>query len=57
MVPVLPKGELEVLLEAAIDLCKKGRFPSLEASEMFLHFPYESHSSLKKNNFNNKFIV
>lgn len=25
MVPVLPKGELEVLLEAAIDLSKKGR--------------------------------
>jgi len=24
VVPVLPKGELEVLLEAAIDLCKKG---------------------------------
>lgn len=23
--PVLPKGELEVLLEAAIDLSKKGR--------------------------------
>lgn len=25
VVPVLPKGELEVLLEAAIDLCKKGK--------------------------------
>lgn len=25
MVPVLPKGELEVLLEAAIDLSKKGQ--------------------------------
>ena len=25
VVPVLPKGELEVLLEAAIELCKKGR--------------------------------
>lgn len=25
VVPVLPKGELEVLLEAAIDLSKKGR--------------------------------
>lgn len=25
MVPVLPKGELEVLLEAAIDLSKKGK--------------------------------
>lgn len=24
MVPVLPKGELEVLLEAAVDLSKKG---------------------------------
>lgn len=27
VVPVLPKGELEVLLEAAIDLSKKGRNP------------------------------
>lgn len=27
VVPVLPKGELEVLLEAAIDLCKKGNIP------------------------------
>ena len=26
VVPVLPKGELEVLLEAAIDLSKKGKF-------------------------------
>lgn len=26
MVPVLPKGELEVLLEAAIDLSVKGEF-------------------------------
>ena len=26
VVPVLPKGELEVLLEAAIELCKKGQF-------------------------------
>lgn len=25
VVPVLPKGELEVLLEAAIDLSKKGK--------------------------------
>lgn len=25
MVPVLPKGELEVLLEAAIELSKKGK--------------------------------
>lgn len=25
VVPVLPKGELEVLLEAAIDLSKKGQ--------------------------------
>lgn len=25
MVPVLPKGELEVLLEAAVDLSKKGK--------------------------------
>jgi hypothetical protein len=26
VVPVLPKGELEVLLDAAIDLCKRGRY-------------------------------
>lgn len=26
MVPVVPKGELEVLLEASIDLSKKGEF-------------------------------
>ena len=26
MVPVLPKGELEVHLEAAVDLSKKGEF-------------------------------
>ena len=31
MVPVLPKGELEVLLEAAIDLSKKGKFKWCEA--------------------------
>ncbi len=24
VVPVLPKGELEILLDAAIDLCRKG---------------------------------
>lgn len=26
VVPVLPKGELEVLLDASIDLCKKSEF-------------------------------
>ena len=26
VVPVLPKGELEILLEASIDLCKKGLY-------------------------------
>ncbi len=26
VVPVLPKGELEVLLDAAIELCKKSEF-------------------------------
>ena len=30
MVPVLPKGELEVLLEAAIDLSKKGMWEKEE---------------------------
>lgn len=29
VVPVLPKGELEVLLEAAIDLSKKGKLKIL----------------------------
>ena len=28
VVPVLPKGELEVLLDASIKLCKEGNFPN-----------------------------
>ncbi|XP_057191252.1 probable ubiquitin carboxyl-terminal hydrolase FAF-X isoform X6 [Triplophysa rosa] len=35
VVPVLPKGELEVLLEAAIDLCKKGLDVKCEACQRF----------------------
>ncbi|XP_060785792.1 probable ubiquitin carboxyl-terminal hydrolase FAF-X isoform X4 [Neoarius graeffei] len=35
VVPVLPKGELEVLLEAAIDLCKKGLDVKSEACQRF----------------------
>ncbi|XP_065107920.1 ubiquitin carboxyl-terminal hydrolase 9X isoform X6 [Paramisgurnus dabryanus] len=35
VVPVLPKGELEVLLEAAIDLCKKGVDVKCEACQRF----------------------
>ncbi|TRY97210.1 hypothetical protein DNTS_013712 [Danionella cerebrum] len=35
VVPVLPKGELEVLLEAAIDLCKKGIDVKCEACQRF----------------------
>lgn len=39
VVPVLPKGELEVLLEAAIDLSKKGRNAhrksSLKCADMY----------------------
>ncbi|XP_061435835.1 probable ubiquitin carboxyl-terminal hydrolase FAF-X [Lethenteron reissneri] len=35
VVPVLPKGELEVLLEAAIDLCKKGLDLKSEACQRF----------------------
>ncbi|XP_051564646.1 probable ubiquitin carboxyl-terminal hydrolase FAF-X isoform X6 [Myxocyprinus asiaticus] len=35
VVPVLPKGELEVLLEAAIDLCKKGLDDKCEACQRF----------------------
>ncbi|KAM9576324.1 ubiquitin carboxyl-terminal hydrolase 9X-like isoform 3-T3 [Trichechus inunguis] len=35
VVPVLPKGELEVLLEAAIDLCKKGLDIKSEACQRF----------------------
>ncbi|KAL1022174.1 hypothetical protein UPYG_G00023090 [Umbra pygmaea] len=35
VVPVLPKGELEVLLEAAIDLCKKGLDTKCEACQRF----------------------
>lgn len=26
VVPVLPKGELEILLDSSIEMCKKGRF-------------------------------
>ncbi|XP_010884632.2 probable ubiquitin carboxyl-terminal hydrolase FAF-X isoform X3 [Esox lucius] len=35
VVPVLPKGELEVLLEAAIELCKKGLDVKCEACQRF----------------------
>lgn len=35
MVPVLPKGELEVLLEAAIDLSKKGKLYVFMLSIMY----------------------
>uniref|UniRef100_A0A673M6M1 ubiquitinyl hydrolase 1 n=1 Tax=Sinocyclocheilus rhinocerous TaxID=307959 RepID=A0A673M6M1_9TELE len=35
VVPVLPKGELEVLLEAAMDLCKKGLDVKCEACQRF----------------------
>lgn len=42
VVPVLPKGELEVLLEAAIDLCKKGNalFLGLVYHLIFLLFSF-----------------
>ena len=30
VVPVLPKGELEILLEAAIAMCKKGKVLQVE---------------------------
>ena len=32
VVPVLPKGELEVLLDASIMLCKKGKMPTTPLS-------------------------
>ena len=41
MVPVLPKGELEVLLEAAIDLSKKGEFI------FYCTFHYVCYTSIK----------
>uniref|UniRef100_A0A672P7L3 ubiquitinyl hydrolase 1 n=1 Tax=Sinocyclocheilus grahami TaxID=75366 RepID=A0A672P7L3_SINGR len=37
VVPVLPKGELEVLLEAAVDLSKKGLDVRCEACQRFFH--------------------
>ena len=35
VVPVLPKGELEVLLDAAIILCKKGTFEMISVAGKF----------------------
>ncbi|XP_076338950.1 ubiquitin carboxyl-terminal hydrolase 9X-like isoform X1 [Tachypleus tridentatus] len=35
VVPVLPKGELEILLDASIDLCKKGLDTRSEACQRF----------------------
>lgn len=36
VIPVLPKGELEVLLEASIDLCKKGYDVRCEPCQRFI---------------------
>lgn len=38
VVPVLPKGELEILLEAATKLCKDGKMESIFISYIFEHF-------------------
>ena len=37
VVPVLPKGELEVLLESSIILCKKGKLSSNLVRCVYLH--------------------
>ena len=38
VVPVLPKGELEILLEAATKLCKDGKMESIFISYFVEHF-------------------
>ena len=42
VVPVLPKGELEVLLDASIDLCKRSKYNEKFKSRL--------HESLKNSN-------
>lgn len=40
IIPVLPNGELEVLLEASIELCKRGE-PGIEWLQIYvLDIPY-----------------
>lgn len=51
VVPVLPKGELEVLLEAAIDLSKKGRNPLNTISNQRLLFAVYLAVELRANSF------